>query len=474
MDFMRHISILLAAFLGLGISSHGQEKLHPHVVVILVDDMGYGDPGCYNPKSKIPTPNIDRLAADGMRFTDAHAPGPLCHPSRYGLLTGRFPFRTDVSKWPSQPLIDEAEVTIASLLRGKGYATSMVGKWHLGFAENGYDKPLPGGPVDRGFQQFFGIRASTDIPPYFYIRGNRAVTPPTDHIAANQSDGWSPIQGTFWREGGISPETKLIDVLPRFTDEAINVIKKRDSAKPLMLYLAYPGPHTPWLPLPEFVGKSGAGMYGDFMMMVDHEIGRVLAVLDAAGMTKDTLLVFASDNGPVWYPADIKRYAHDSAGGLRGMKGDAWEAGHRMPFIVRWPGRSAAGSISSQTICFTDLLATLADITITKLPDGAGPDSISFLPALQGESLPRSPIVMESASGLMMIRSGPWKLIDGLGSGGFSKPFLSKPGPGDPSGQLYHLLDDPAETKNRFLEHPEIVKQLQAEMRDIIAADHRR
>jgi len=466
--------VMLGLALGLGLSAHAGEKPHPHVVVILVDDMGYGDVGCYNPESKIPTPHINRLAAEGMRFTDAHAAGPLCHPSRYGLLTGRLPFRTDVSKWPTQPLIDDGQVTIASLLRDAGHATAMVGKWHLGFTENGYDKPLLGGPVDRGFQQFFGIRASTDIPPYFYIRGNRAVRPPTDHIAANQSEGWSPIQGAFWREGGISPDLKLIEVLPRFTDEAINVIEKRDTAKPLMLYLAYPAPHTPWLPTPEFVGKSGAGMYGDFMMMVDHEIGRVLVALDAADISKETLLVFASDNGPTWYSEDVRRFSHDSAGGLRGMKGDAWEAGHRVPFIVRWPGHAGAGATSEQTICFTDLLATLAEITGTKLPDGAGPDSISFMPALQGKPHPRPPIVMESGSGLMMIRSGPWKLIDGLGSGGFSKPSISKPGPGDPSGQLYHLGDDPAETTNRFAEQPEIVKRLQAEMRDIIGASDSR
>lgn len=286
-----------AIFLGLSVISGSignatasPERAHPHVVVIVVDDMGYGDPGCYNPDSKIPTPHIDSLAAEGMRFTDAHAPGPLCHPSRYGLMTGRYPFRTDVSKWPTQPLIDEDQVTIASLLREAGYATVMVGKWHLGFAESGYDKPLPGGPVDRGFDEFFGIRASTDIPPYFYIRRDRAVSPPSKHIAANRSDGWSPIQGEFWRAGGIAPFLELDEVLSRFTDEAIEVIKRHQTTKPLMLYLAYPAPHTPWLPAPGFRGKSGAGMYGDFVMMVDHEIGRVCAVLEAAGMARDTLL----------------------------------------------------------------------------------------------------------------------------------------------------------------------------------------
>lgn len=444
---------------------------HPHVVIILVDDMGYGDLGSFNPESKIPTPHIDRLAAEGMRFTDAHAPGALCHPSRYGLLTGRFPFRTDVTKWPTQPLIEDGQTTIASLLRDADYTTAMVGKWHLGFAEDGYDKPLPGGPIDCGFQSFFGMRASTDIPPYFYIRGARAVEPPTDHIDANQSDGWSPIQGAFWREGGIAADLKLIEVMSRFTDEGIKIIENHDPAEPLMLYLAYPSPHTPWLPTPKFEGKSGAGMYGDFMMMVDHEVGRVVEAMKAAGMIDDTLLVFTSDNGPVWYPEDVGRLGHDSSGGFRGMKGDAWEGGHRMPFIVRWPGSVEAGSTSDQIICFTDLLATFAEIVGRELPDGAGPDSISFLPALKGEIFRRPPIVMESGSGLMMIRSGQWKLIDGLGSGGFSRPSIIQPGPGDPEGQLYNLEADPAETNNLFAEQPQIVERLQAEMRRIVAAD---
>jgi len=447
----------------------------PHVVVILVDDMGYGDLRAYNPRSKIPTPHLDRLAAEGMRFTDAHAPGPLCHPSRYGLMTGRYPFRTDVSRWPTRPLIDEGQVTLPSMLRDAGYATAMVGKWHLGFAEDGYDKPLRGGPVDRGFDSFFGIRASTDIPPYFYIRGDRAVTPPTGSIDANQSAGWSPIQGAFWRAGGIAPDLKLSDVLPRLTDEAISVIEKRRGAgTPLMLYLAYPAPHTPWLPSPAFIGKSGAGLYGDFLMMVDHEIGRVLAALESASMLDKTLVVFASDNGPVWYRADAARFGHDSAGGLRGMKADAWEAGHRMPFIVRWPGTVGAGSVCDQTVSFTDVLATVADVVGKDLPAGAGPDSFSFLPALKGGTIRRPPIVMQSGGGFMTIRSGRWKLIEGLGSGGFSEPARIKAGPGDPAGQLYDLAADPAETTNRFAGEPGVVERLRAEMRRIVEAGRSR
>lgn len=464
---------LLTASAFISHASASSTSAHPHVVLIVVDDMGYGDPGCYNPQSKIPTPHIDRLAAEGMRFSDAHAPGPVCHPSRYGLMTGRYPFRTDVSKWPTQPLIDEGQTTIASLLREAGYATAMVGKWHLGFAEQGYEKPLPGGPKDRGFDQFFGLRASTDIPPYFYIRGDRAVSPPTKHIAANRSDDWSPIQGEFWREGGIAPDLKLDEVLPRFTEEAIEVIKRHDAAKPLMLYLAYPAPHTPWLPTPAFRGKSGAGMYGDFVMMLDHEIGRVCAALDAEGMARNTLLVFTSDNGPVWYPHDVKRFGHDAVGGLRGMKGDAWEGGHRMPFIVRWPERVAAGTRSDQTVCFTDLMATFAEMVGKKLPATAGPDSFSLLPVLEGRQAAdkpvRGPIVMQSgSSGAMVIRSGDWKLIDQPGSGGFSES--PAPQPGDPPGQLYNLRDDPAEQNNLYRKEPERVAELTRLMKQLVNA----
>ncbi|MCF8176844.1 MAG: arylsulfatase [Burkholderiaceae bacterium] len=461
-----------------------QPQANPNIVIILVDDMGYGDPACCNPQSKIATPNIDRLAREGMRFTDAHAPGPLCHPSRYGLMTGRYPFRTDITRWPTQPLIEKGQVTIASLLRDQGYHTAMVGKWHLGFRENGYDQPLPGGPVDCGFDSFFGLRASTDIPPYFYIRGNRAVKPPTDHIAENHSAGWAPTQGAFWREGGIAPGLALAEVLPKFTDEACAVIaaqagQKPDARRPLLLYLAYPAPHTPWLPAAEFAGKSGAGMYGDFVMMVDAQIGRVLADLERSDMMRDTLLVFASDNGPAWHPADVARFGHRAAGGLRGMKADAWEGGHRMPFIARWPGRVKAGAVSDQTICFTDLLATFADVCGTELPAGAGPDSFSLLPVLEGRQPAgqpiRGPIVMQAgSSSAMMIRSGDWKLITQLGSGGFTKPKTIKPEPGGPTGQLYNLRDDLTESHNLYLEQPGIVARLKAEMQQILKSEPRR
>lgn len=449
----------------------------PDVILILVDDMGYGDAGAYNPDSKIPTPTLDALAAAGMKFTDAHAPGPLCHLSRYGLMTGTYPFRTDVTVWPTKAVIREDEDTIAKLLQRNGYRTAMVGKWHLGFDEvNGYENPLPGGPVDQGFDTFFGIRASTDIPPYFYIRGDRAVTPPTSQIEARNTKGWSDIQGEFWRAGGIAPDLDLHEVLPRFTEEAIEVIENRNEKKPLFLYLAYPAPHTPWLPSEEFAGISGAGMYGDFMMMVDDEVKKVLAALEGAGMQENTLVIYTSDNGPVWFEQDVKKFGHASSGPFRGMKADAWEGGHRMPFLVRWPGVVAAGSESDRTISFTDILATLADIVGESLPEAAGPDSFSFLPALRGEpEKARPPVVMESAKKLMTIRRGDWKLIEGRGSGGFSERYAGdRSGEAGPPAQLYNLKEDPGETANLYESHPELVAALRAEMETIVASGRSR
>ncbi|TWU34233.1 sulfatase family protein [Novipirellula artificiosorum] len=481
----RLLSVAVAAVLigtgpGLAKSDDRPNDDRPNIVLILVDDMGYGDPGCFNPESKIPTPNIDSLATSGMRFTDAHAPGPLCHMSRYGLMTGMYPFRINVNRWPTQPLIEPGQMTVASLLDSQGYETAMVGKWHVGFKENGYDHPLPGGPVDVGFDSFFGIRASTDIPPYFYIRDNHAVAPPSETIAANRSPGWSPIQGAFWREGGIAPGLELEDVLPRFTEEAITVIDKHrqsqigPNADPLMLYLAFPAPHTPWLPSPAFQNKSGAGMYGDFLVMVDAMIGRVLDKLEEAGMSDNTMVIFTSDNGPVWYDEDVKRLGHDSSGGLRGMKADAWECGHRMPMIVRWPGKVKPGSVSNQLVSFVDFLATFADVTGQQLEEGDGPDSMSFLPALLGkasvETKMRDTLVLKSGSGLMMVRQGDWKLIDGLGSGGFSKPSKVKAGEGDPTGQLYDLKNDLGETTNLFRDKPEVIDRLKRELDRVVSS----
>jgi arylsulfatase A-like enzyme len=268
----------------------------------------------------------------------------------------------------------------------------------------------------------------------------------------------------------ISPGMALKDVLPRLTEEALQVIETHvaedeSTRKPLFVYLALTGPHTPWLPSPEFVGKSGAGLYGDFTMMVDAQVGKILAALDRHGLSQNTLVLFTSDNGPVWYDADKKKFGHDSSGGWRGMKADAWEGGHRMPFIARWSARIKAGSVSGQTVGFTDVMATLAAICGTPLPDDAGPDSFSFLPVLDGtwpEEKPiRPPLVIQAGRHkTMLVRSGEWKLILGDGTGGLSAPGKPKRGSAAPLVHLYNLREDPGETTDLAKQHPEKVVEL--------------
>lgn len=435
----------------------------PNIVFILADDMGYGDPQCYNSNSKIPTPHIDRLAKEGMRFTDAHAPAAVCVPTRYGLLSGRYPFRRKGGKGP---LLEEGRLTLASLLQQQGYHTGMVGKWHLRFHMNGYDKPLKGGPVDRGFDSFFGMHASLDIPPYYYIEGDRAVQPPTESIEASSSEGVTRIQGAFWRAGKIAPNFKHREVLPKWTGKATAFIDdhlQKSPDKPFFLYLALTAPHTPWLPTEPFEGQSKAGDYGDFTHQVDATVGQVLAALDRHNIADDTLVMFTSDNGPVWYDQDVKRYGHNCVGPLRGMKGDAWEGGHRMPFVARWPKQIPAGSESDEVICLTDMMATYAAILDVKLPEDAGEDSYNILPVLLGKKRDapvREATVFQSSGGVLAIRQGAWKLIPALGSGGFSQPRRVKPEPDGPQGQLYNLAEDLGEQNNLWKEHPEIVKRL--------------
>ena len=471
----------------IGISLLGTATLfgsRPNIVFILADDMGYGDIGAYNPNSRIPTPNLDRLANEGIHFTDAHSGGSLCHPSRYTLMTGQYSFRVDTSPWRTQPIIAEGRVTLPSLLRSTGYHTAMVGKWHLGFKEEGYDKPFHGGPYDRGFDSYFGIRASTDIPPYFYIR-NRDADEPSNWIEKNgpgEGEFWTPIQGEFWREGGIAPGLKLIDVLPRFTDEAVKVIDThadKDGDQPLFLYLAYPAPHTPWLPTEEYLGTSKAGMYGDFTVMVDAMVGKVLQALEDNGMKDNTLVLFSSDNGPVWYDKDVEHFGHDSAGNFRGMKGDVWEAGHRVPFIARWPGKIKPARKSDDLISFADVIATAADITGANLPADGAEDSFSFLPVLEGTgSAGRESLITHSGNGYKAIHKDGWKLINGPYSGGFSESLIKnkrsvpKVNGEFVEGQLYNMREDPYEQNNLWHQYPEKVQQLQSELRQAVDAGY--
>ncbi|MCA9120523.1 MAG: arylsulfatase [Planctomycetaceae bacterium] len=462
------LSFYFGALIGILLDASGRctEVERPNIVLILADDMGYGDVSSNNPNGKIQTLNIDRLAREGVRFTDAHSGGSSCIPSRYALMTGRFAVRAPMSL-ASGPLIEEGRMTVPSLLRDHGYMTAMVGKWHLGFdpylqnpkASVDYSKPLRGGPVDRGFRSFFGMHASLDLPPYFYIRDQKPVLPPTQEVLAHSSaegtEGWNDIQGEFWRAGKVAPNFEFDQVTPRFFEEAIEVIqrhKNESEGKPFFLYLALPSPHTPWLPQEQFRGKSGAGLYGDFVMQVDAGVGRVLDALDATGVARDTLIVFTSDNGPVWYEKDIDQFGHDAVGGLRGMKFDSWEGGHRMPFLVRWPDRVGQGRACEQTIAFSDILATLADMVgLEQLPQGAAEDSISFLPYLLDSAKPparRPPIIHDRST----IRDGDWKLILPKQKGKASRESMV---------QLYNLKEDVSEKHNLASQYAEVASRLE-------------
>ena len=470
-SFTRSLALpgLLAATPIVASGCASTEQDLPNIVFILADDMGYGDPGSYNPASRIPTPHIDRLVAEGMRFTDAHTPSAVCTPTRYAVLTGRYAWRTRLKSgvfWGYTPaLIEEERLTVASLLQQHGYRTGAVGKWHLGLGSadsTDYSQPLSPGPNTAGFDYFSGIPASLDMAPYVYVENELVVEPPTDSIPA--SEGRRFGGGGFWRGGAIAPGFRHIDVLPTLRDRAVAFIEEQEgSANPFFLYLAFSAPHTPWLPTLDFTGRSGAGPYGDFVTQVDAAIGSVLETLERTGSYENTLVFVTSDNGAHWLPSDIQAYGHRANANLRGQKADIWEGGHRVPLVARWPGHITPGSSSDETVCLADLLATVADIVGATTPEDAGEDSYSILPVLLGksfESPPREATVHHSLNGMFAIRQGPWKLILGRGSGGFSEPVAVEPAPGEPEGQLYNLVDDPGETTNLYLDRPDIVDSL--------------
>lgn len=440
----------------------------PNIVYILADDLGWGDLRCYNAQSQAPTPNADRLAGQGVRFTDMHAPSAVCTPTRYGILTGRYCWRTSLKSgvlWGYSPnLIEPGRMTVASMLKSRGYYTGVIGKWHLGLGDRektDYDQPLDPGPNDHGFDYFFGIPASLDMDPYVYVENNRVVEKPTAY-----TEGRNSPRGVFWRAGAIAPSFKLEEVLPTLAGKAVEFIRDRAKkpAQPFFLYFALTAPHTPWLPAAPFRRRSRAGDYGDFVAQVDDTLGQVMRALEHSGLAGNTLLIFTSDNGADWKPQDKDKFPHRANASWRGMKADIWEAGHRIPFLARWPGKISAGSVSRELGCLTDLMATAADILDLNLPKNAGEDSYSLLPALLGKKgRPiREAVVHHSQDGMFAIRQGEWKLILGRGSGGFSQPKRIEPKPGEPEGELYHLSKDPAESTNLYQKHPEMVASLSA------------
>ena len=476
----------------------------PNIIFILADDLGAGDVRCFNPQGKIATPHLDALAARGMMLTEAHSSSAVCTPTRYNILTGRYNWRSTLKQGVlggfSPPLIEPGRLTVADLLRGQGYHTAAIGKWHLGLewmrgarndladstpkkkanaktkavaaeddAGSGIDftKPFGRGPTTLGFDEFFGISASLDMAPYTFLANDRVAALP-DHVGNFPMKNAHPDGGKV-RTGPIAPGFDTIDVLPTFTQRAIDYVSRRAAdaraGKPFFLYLPLNSPHTPIAPTKEWQGKSGLNDYADFVMQTDAAVGELLASLDRHGLADNTLVVFTSDNGcspQADFPA-LAALGHDPSAARRGHKADIFDGGHRIPLIVRWPGRVAAGSRSDAFVCLGDFMATCADVLGAKLPANAAEDSVSFLPILEGKSGPalRDTLVLHSINGSFGIRQGPWKLELCSDSGGWSFPRPGKDKTdGLPRFQLFDLVKDPAEKTNVIADHPDVAQRL--------------
>ena len=448
----RWIAILILIFVT---GAHASADDHPNIVYVLCDDLGYGDVQFLNPKhGKIPTPCADRLASEGMVFTDAHSGSSVCTPTRYGLLTGRYSWRTKLQRGVvtgfAPCLIAEDRPTVASFLQSNGYQTAIIGKWHLNFQychpETGqayrakdFKSPpvgtkIPDGPIHRGFDYFHGFHHARDMQTVIENDTVIAHDPP-------------------------------INMLPRLTNKSVEYIDTHAADdKPFFLYVALGSPHTPILPTKEWQGRSGLGDYGDFVMQTDHALGEISAALKRNGLTEKTLVIFTSDNG-CSKAAGIKELAqqgHRVSANLRGSKADIWDGGHRVPFVVRWPGKVTPGSNSDQLICHIDLLATVAEIVGQPMPEGSGEDSVSFLRALAGEPIvsTRAGIVHHSFSGHFAYRQGPWKLALARGSGGWSSPKENQAAADAPKAQLYQMKNDIGETTNQYLTEPSVAERL--------------
>jgi arylsulfatase A-like enzyme len=456
----------------------------PNIVYILADDLGYGDISAFNPEGKIQTPNIDKLAVDGMKFTDAHTSSAVCTPTRYGILTGRYnwrsPIKNGVLTGKSKALVPNSRTTVASFLKKNGYKTGFVGKWHLGwdwalkdsiqnegegwnatdFTNLDFTKPVTNTPNDLGFDYAYGHSGSLDMAPYVYVE-NGMATAEVDTVTVDTG------KYTWWREGPTAADFVHDDVTPNFFRKSMAFIENQSSeGQPFFLYLALPSPHTPILPTEEWQGKSGLNPYADFVVMIDDYVGQLVEVLEQKGLTENTIVIFASDNG-CSPQADFKilgDLGHDPSAIYRGHKADIFEGGHRIPFIVKWPSIVDSGTESDKTICTTDLLATVADIIDVDLLDNEGEDSFSILPLLDNtdeRKFNREATVHHSINGSFALRKDNWKMIFCPGSGGWSDPKPNAEEIGSlPKFQLYNLNIDPAEQSNLFGQHPEIEKNL--------------
>ena len=495
---LKILTATLTVSLSLGLSSlSSEERSKPNIVYILADDLGYGDVQCLNPeRGKILTPHMDKLAADGMTFTDAHTTSSVCTPTRYSILTGRYNWRTKlqihVLNGYELPLIPTDRMTVPSFLRDNGYTTAMIGKWHLGldiptidgkkakpaaglkgkigkgeFPPNklsniDWTKPISGGPVDLGFDSWFGITASLDFPPYVWIRGR-------------DWQGKGSHSKAFHRPGPASEDFEAIDVLDKLLAESKKFISEYKSEKPFFAYIPLPSPHTPIVPTKKWQGKSGLNKYGDFVMQTDDFLGQVVKALDDAGLSENTIVIMTSDNGcsPQAKFEVLENKGHFASAQYRGAKADIWEGGHRVPFMVKWPQVIKAGSVSDELTCQIDLLATCAELVGTKLPKNAGEDSESILPLFSGEEtkFSRKGIIHHSVGGHFSYREGNHKLILAYGSGGWMAPNENAAKKqGLPKAQLYDLATDPGEQKNLYLEQPELAEKLLTQLTEYVEA----
>lgn len=494
---------IFLCLMGLAFSMVSYAQQSPNVVIILADDMGYGDVGCNNPYARTLTPAIDQLAKEGIRFTDAHSAGALSGPSRYGLVTGRYFFRETKHNeyWGYlSPYIAANRLTIGSMMRNAGYTTACVGKWHLGldwklkdntrpqilspqrfdYTNTDFSAQVHGGPTERGFDYSFILPASLDMPPYVFVRNDQVVDPDvilTADAYPHQKSGtvlawdrkytgeediyWE--RGVWWRNGEMSRSFKFEECLPTIVREGLSFMERANaSGKPFFLYMPLTGPHTPWLPEEHFAGTTSLGTYGDFIANIDDAVAQVMDKLLELGIAENTIVIFSSDNGGAWEEDDIQQYGHQSNWSRRGEKGDAWDGGHHVPLIVRWPGYVKASEVSGSTVGLVDLFATLADLTGQTIPSGHAEDSFSFLPILRGDldAQTRDHLIYLSGSGKLAIKKGNWKFIDGLGSCGFSRPNRLEPLPNGPRGQLYNILEDPLETNNLYLNNIDKAEEL--------------
>jgi len=499
---MRTFNVLIFCIFFLNISCTPQneekdtgEKKSPNIIYILADDLGYGDVDCFNDEGKIPTPNIDAMASNGIMFTDAHTSSAVCTPTRYGILTGRYNWRTRLKKSVlsgfSKSLIKQERITVAELLKQQGYTTAFIGKWHLGWdwdikdsksnkllddwaskvvLDIDFSTPVKNGPGTHGFDYSYGFCGSLDMAPYVWVENGKATSIPTKTTQSVDDKG-------FWREGLTSDDFDHTLVLQDITDKTIKFINDNaNTAAPFFVYMPLPAPHTPILPTTEFLGKSNTNMYGDFVMQVDDVVRQVREALKKNGVNENTLVIFTSDNGcsPRADFEELKKVGHSTGGMFRGNKADIYEAGHRVPFVVEWPGVIAKNEKNDITICTTDLLATCADITGYKMKDSEGEDSYSMLPYFIGAtSSPshRQYTVHHSIDGSFAIREGDWKLILCAGSGGWSYPTpkqIEEQKLDLPKYQLYNLKEDIGEKKNLIGQNPGKALELKEAMIKII------